>query len=61
MMINRPQRLVLSARDAGSAGHIAALAANAALHGMDSLIVAEGIVHFYLETSRVPHITADDG
>ena len=36
-------------------------AANAALHGMDSLIVAEGIVHFYLETSRVPHITADDG
>jgi hypothetical protein len=58
-MINRSQRLVLSARDAGSAGHIAALAANAALHGMDSLIVAEGAAHFYFETRRVPHVTAD--
>ena len=59
MKNDKSQRLVLSARDVGSAGHIAALAAGAAMHGMSSLIVAEGAAQAYLETRRIPYITAD--
>lgn len=56
---DKSQRLVLSARDVGSAGHIAALAEGATIHGMSSLIVAEGAAQAYLETRRIPYITAD--
>lgn len=60
LMSRRSQRLVLTARDAGSAGHIAALAANAPLHGMDSLIVTEGAARAYFATRHIPHIAADE-
>ncbi len=58
-MINKLLRIVLSAHDAGSAGHIGALAVNAALHGMDSLIVAEGAAHIYFKARHIPHVPAN--
>lgn len=58
-MTNRLQRLLLAARDAGSAGHVAAMAANFASHEIESLIVAEGVAHSYLESRSVPHMTSD--
>ena len=59
-MSGKSQRLIFSARDAGSAGHVATLAADAGMRGMDSLIVAEGAAQVYLETRKVPYVAADE-
>jgi hypothetical protein len=58
-MSGKLQRLIFSTRDVGSAGHVAALAADAGMYGMDSLIIAEGAAQDYLEARKVPYLAAD--
>lgn len=51
-------RLLMSAHDAGSVGHIAALAACASARGILCQIVADGPAQAYLSARDTPHITS---
>lgn len=51
-------RLLMSARDAGSAGHIMALAAGASARGILCQIVVDGPAQAYLSAWGSPHITS---
>lgn len=53
-------KLLLTARDAGSAGHVAALAEGARARGMECLVVAEDAAQAYLAARGVAHLAAAD-
>lgn len=52
--------LVLTARDVGAAGHMAALAASASTHGAQCVVVAQGAAVEYLAARNVAHLAAED-
>ena len=58
-MSSKSKRLIFSARDAGSAGHVAALVAEFAIRDIETTIIAEEAAQVYFETSRVPYMAAD--
>ncbi|MDP3871359.1 MAG: hypothetical protein Q8Q80_01735 [Methyloversatilis sp.] len=57
-MQSEPAKLIFTMRDAGSAGHIAELAAGAAARGTLCQVVAEGPAQERLAARGIPHVRA---